>query len=171
MPRNFKEEALFTMVMAGLMVFGMTFYNVVLNNGLSANTLMEVLTGFPLALAVALLADTLVVGPIAKKIAFKILPVDASQIRIGLTISALMVAGMVTIMSLFGVTMAGNLSVAAYFIALGLNVIVALPLQMLVVGNIARFLLKKVQLRANATLAASESEMPKSVTERQPVED
>ncbi len=33
MPRNFKEEAVFTAIMAGLMVFVMVCYNVVLVQG------------------------------------------------------------------------------------------------------------------------------------------
>ncbi|CAK8053910.1 DUF2798 domain-containing protein [Eupransor demetentiae] len=147
MPRNLKEELLFMLVMAGLMVLGMAAYNVYLAKGMSAGFLAEVIVGYPLALLVAMLCDGLIVGPIAKGLAFKVIVPrfkNKSGLRIPITISLLMVAGMVTLMSLFGVLINGN-SLSAYPKAWLLNVVVALPLQLLVVAPIARFVLVKFQ--------------------------
>lgn len=106
MPRNLKEEVVFTAIMAGLMVFVMTAYNVTLAQGFSNGLVMAILSGYPLGLFVAIILDLLVVGPIAKRLAFKYIINDYMRKRvvlIGITISVLMVLGMVTCMSLFGI--------------------------------------------------------------------
>ncbi len=70
MPKNFKEEIFFSLIMAGLMVFVMAGYNVAMADGFSSGYILEVLKGYPLALIVALILDLGVVGPTAKKIFF-----------------------------------------------------------------------------------------------------
>ncbi len=50
MPRNFKEELLFTAVMAGLMVLVMAGYNIALADGFGHHFIREVLVGYPLGL-------------------------------------------------------------------------------------------------------------------------
>nr|WP_279403598.1 DUF2798 domain-containing protein [Secundilactobacillus kimchicus] len=57
MPKNFKEEIFFSLIMAGLMVFVMAGYNVALSDGFSAGYVLEVLKGYPLALVIALILD------------------------------------------------------------------------------------------------------------------
>ncbi|GAP00315.1 DUF2798 domain-containing protein [Fructobacillus ficulneus] len=146
MPKNFKEELLFMIMMAGLMVLGMTTYNVFLHQGLD-NLAKDTLLGYPLGLLVAMICDGILVGPIAKAIAFKaIVPKFAkpSGAKIGITISVLMVLGMVTCMSVFGILVSGN-SLSAYPKTWGFNIIVALPLQLAIVGPIARAGLTKIQ--------------------------
>lgn len=152
MPRNFKEEAVFTAIMAGLMVFVMVCYNVVLVQGFTKGWFLASLADYPLGLLVAIILDMLVVGPIAKGLAFKYIINDYMKknvIFIGITISVLMVLGMVSCMSLFGIIMAHNLGWAAYGHAWLFNVIVALPLQLLIVGPIARGVLGKMQAAAD----------------------
>ncbi|GMA70632.1 membrane protein [Leuconostoc litchii] len=147
MPKNLKEELIFTLVLAGLMVFGMTSYNVVLSQGFSLNSINEIFTGYPLGLFVALLCDFVIVGPIAKKIAFRMLIpkyMKKTATKIALTISLLMVAGMVSCMSLFGVLI-NNQNLLSYPTTWILNIIVALPLQLLIVGPISRFVLSSIQ--------------------------
>ena len=65
----------------------------------------------------------------------------------GVTMCFLMVTGMVTFMSVFGLLMRPELPeniVSAYFTAWGMNFIAALPLQLLLVGPISRL---KLQMR------------------------
>ncbi|USS86117.1 DUF2798 domain-containing protein [Fructilactobacillus cliffordii] len=151
MPKNWKEELFFTGMMAGLMVLGMTFYNIVKTDGFSSHVWSEVLAGYPLGLLVAVLLDLLLVGPLVKSVVFNFLikdPANTSPIRIGMTISVLMVLGMVTCMSLFGLLMSADTPSnwgTAYLMTWSLNIIVALPLQLLLVGPISRFGLQKVQ--------------------------
>ncbi|WP_099974206.1 DUF2798 domain-containing protein [Lactobacillus terrae] len=154
MPRNLKEELLFTLVMAGLMVLVMAGYNIALNDGFSNGYVMEVLKGYPLALIFAGAVDLIIVGPTVKHIFFKHMINDymkQKQIRIALVISTMMVLGMVTIMSAFGMVMQqsfGNNILLSYLHIWIFNLILALPLQILLVGPIARKILASVQKTA-----------------------
>lgn len=105
-------------------------------------------TDYPGGLLVAIILDMLIVGPIAKGLAFKYIIneyMKKNVVLIGITISVMMVLGMVSCMSLFGIIMAHNVSLASYFHAWRFNFIVALPLQLIVVGPIARAVLGKMQ--------------------------
>lgn len=156
MPRNFKEEIVFTAIMAGLMVLVMVGYNVVLVEGFTHTLPLHTLAEYPGGLIVAVILDMLVVGKIAKGLAFKYIINDYMRknvVLIGITISVLMVLGMVTCMSLFGIIMAGQVSFAAYGHAWLFNIIMALPLQLLIVGPIARTILGKMQVAADRKTA------------------
>ncbi|MCK8617033.1 DUF2798 domain-containing protein [Fructobacillus sp. M158] len=147
MPRNLKEELFFMLIMAGLMVFGMSVYNVYLADGYSSHFWTEIIIGYPIALLVAMIADGSIVGPIAKGLAFKVIVPrfkDTEGLKIPITISLLMVAGMVTLMSVFGLVINGK-ALSHYPSAWLLNLVLALPLQLLIVAPIARFALSKVQ--------------------------
>lgn len=152
MPRNLKEEIIFTAIMAGLMVLVMTGYNVAMAQGLSSELPMTILSGYPLGLIVAIIFDLLIVGPIAKGLAFKYIINDymkKNTVLIGVTISVLMVLGMVTLMSFFGIAVEGKLAeghiLATYGHTWIFNLIVALPFQLLIVGPIARGVLRAMQ--------------------------
>lgn len=151
MPQNLKEEALFTGIMAGLMVLVMTIYNIFLAIGFNQNLPQQVLTGYPIALLVALVLDVLLVGPIAKFLAFKVIfknGLPTPLIKLGLTISIIMVLGMVSLMSVFGLIESNgiaNITWSTYLITWIRNFVVALPLQLLLVGPFARFILARVQ--------------------------
>ena len=145
MPRNKKEGIIFGVTMCFLMVCGMSTYNLALVWKLSfAKFAIGLIPGF----IVAFFFDTVIVGPVVKKIAFK-LPIDKnSKLQIILAISLLMVIGMVTFMSIFGLLMRPEIPqnvVSAYFIGWGMNFIAALPLQLLIVGPISRLKLQMLQ--------------------------
>lgn len=151
MPRNFKEELLFTAVMAGLMVLVMAGYNIALADGFGHHFIREVLVGYPLALLVAAICDLGIIGPGVKYLFFHYVINDymkKKQIRIALTISVMMVAGMVTLMSLFGMVVTQNFGGNVFLTYLHtwiFNLFMALPLQLLIVGPIARKILSLVQ--------------------------
>ncbi len=133
--------------------------------GLSSGLIMTILSGYPLGLLVAIILDVLVVGPIAKKLAFKYIINDYMRKKtflIGITISCLMVIGMVTFMSVFGIVVEGKLDGANVLATYGhtwiFNLIAALPLQMLIVGPIARAVLGKMQAAADKREADSLAE-------------
>lgn len=146
MPKNKKEGIFFTTLMCLLMVVGMSVYNLMLHQDFSIkNVLVGLLPGF----VVAFILDSFVVGVIAKKIAFQLPFIDKTKpIQLILSISTLMVLGMVTCMSLFGLVIEGGVeavSMASYAFAWRMNFIVALPYQLLIVGPFSRFVLKKIQ--------------------------
>ncbi|MFD1317783.1 DUF2798 domain-containing protein [Loigolactobacillus zhaoyuanensis] len=170
MPRNWKEEIVFTAIMAGLMVFVMVCYNVVLVQGFTKGFLLNSLKEYPGGLLVAIVLDLLIVGPIAKGLAFKYIINDYMKknvVLIGITISVMMVLGMVSCMSLFGMIMSHSLGgniLATYGHTWIFNLIVALPLQLLIVGPIARFVLGKMQ--ASADKVSQVSAEHKTTTEK-----
>ncbi|WP_165005178.1 MULTISPECIES: DUF2798 domain-containing protein [unclassified Enterococcus] len=151
MPTNKKEGIIFTTMMCFLMVLGMSVYNLWLHQDLHMNSL---LIGLVPGFVVAFILDVFIIGVLAKKIAFK-LPVNKeSKMQMILTISCLMVLGMVTCMSLFGVVMEQGIPDqlgAAYVDAWKMNVIVALPLQLIIVGPISRSVLKAIQEKQAVT--------------------
>lgn len=147
MPTNKKEGIIFTSLMCFCMVFGMSLYNLVIHNQFTWTALLlGLIPGF----VVAFILDVFIVGVIAKKLAFK-LPINKdSKLQLILTISSLMVLGMVTCMSLFGILMGGSGSedlLSAYLTAWKMNVIAALPLQLLLVGPFSRKILSIIQVK------------------------
>lgn len=152
MPTNKKEGIIFTTIMCSLMVLGMSLYNLLLHDNFA---LLPLLAGLVPGFVVAFVLDVFIVGVIAKKIAFRLPIKKENKVQLILTISSLMVLGMVTFMSLFGVLMEGGIPDnlwAAYTEAWRMNVIVALPLQLLVVGPVSRTILGKIQ--ANSQLVS-----------------
>jgi hypothetical protein len=143
MPTNKKEGIIFTTLMCFLMVIGMSAYNLMIHNSFS---LSELAKGFLPGFIVAFILDVFIVGVVAKKIAYK-LPVKKDKpLYMILTISGLMVFGMVTFMSIFGIVMESHaLSPSLYLQTWKMNFIAALPYQLLIVGPFSRFVLGTIQ--------------------------
>lgn len=132
--------------MCFLIVFGMSFYNLILHHSFSTSSL---LFGIIPGCIVAFILDVFIVGVIAKKIAFNISFINKrNQISLIIVISCLMVIGMVTFMSVFGLVIENGInsfSLATYWHTWLMNFIVALPYQLIIVGPISRSILKKIQ--------------------------
>ncbi|UQZ33357.1 DUF2798 domain-containing protein [Paenibacillus sp. PK3_47] len=147
MGKNKKEALIFTSIMCFLMVVGMSFYNVIITTGANSRLFINVAAGLIPALVVALVLDIFVVGKIAKGIAFKLVKPADPMIKKVLFISFFMVCGMVLCMSLYG-TLAhygfGGNFLGRYLKIAGLNFICALPLQLIVVGPLTRFLFTRM---------------------------
>ena len=115
------------------------------------------LTGLVPGFIVAFIVDSFVVGVVAKKIAFK-LPINKqSKLQLIVTISCLMIIGMVSFMSMFGILIEGGIPAnlgATYLHTWGMNFIVALPYQLLIVGPISRFVLGGIQASSQVENAA-----------------
>lgn len=126
----------------------MSIYNVSLHTGgFSKQVIIDSLIGFPLTFIVAMVCDWFIVSRPAKAIAFKFIKEEDKQIKIAVLISVFMVCGMVLCMSMFGALHNVGLTTdlpSAYITAIGMNFIVALPLQLLIAGPIIRFIFCKV---------------------------
>ena len=148
MPTTKKESLIFTIMMCAFMVFCMSIYNVSLHTGgFSKEVIIDSLVGFPLTFVVAMVCDWFIVSRPAKAIAFKFIKEEDKQIKIAVLISVFMVCGMVLCMSMFGALHNVGLTAdlpSAYITAIGMNFIVALPLQLLIAGPIIRFIFGKV---------------------------
>lgn len=144
MPKNKKEEMILTFCMCSLMVLGMSIYNLYLHHDFSILNLMK---GYIPAFITALLLDILIVGKIAPALAFKFSIARKKELYGILMVSTLMVLFMVSFMSIFGIIMEfdsfnnfGQLYINAWI----MNFIMALPLQLLIVGPISRKILSTV---------------------------
>ncbi|PJH93163.1 DUF2798 domain-containing protein [Bacillus sp. SN1] len=149
MPTNKKEGLIFGVMMCFGMVCVMSIYNAIINGAIqvfSLVTVFEMVIGF----MVALLLDLLLVGPLAKKIAFS-LPFDKSKkLYVILAMSTCMVIGMVLCMSVFGLVTAalsnginGGSIFSAYLMIVLKNFILAYPLQLLIMGPLVRGIFMK----------------------------
>lgn len=143
MPRNFKEALLFTTLMCSMMVLGMSMWNLFIVGQLSLHYLaLAYIPGF----VTAFLLDVIPVGAIVKSISFRILKDHHKRWQKIITISGGMAVLMVTFMSFYGLFYNGiAITPNTYLSAWLVNFIAALPLNFLIVGPIARFILSSFQ--------------------------
>ena len=150
MPTTKKEELYFGLMMCLGMVVCMTTYNLLIHEMIGnigfADMIIQYLAGFVVAMAL----EMLIVGPFARKAAFK-LPINKTKkLQVVLAISSCMVVGMVFFMSLFGLIMSslvghpgeGSL-ITSYLRTFSQNFVMAYPLQLLVMGPLVRGLFTK----------------------------
>ncbi|MFJ7977172.1 DUF2798 domain-containing protein [Peribacillus sp. JNUCC 23] len=147
MPSNKKEGMIFGLFMCFGMVLIMSIYNTALH-GFSSYTVGSAVIQFVITFIVAFIAES-IVEPQARKIALS-LPYDKSkEINFILALAFCMVPMMVLIMSVYGLILMAVMTgiegsiFTAYLKTVGLNFIVALPSQLLIVGPISRRLLVK----------------------------
>lgn len=151
MPRNFKEALIFTCLMCGFMVCGMSLWNLTVLHvsGVEPFKWSHFFLGLLPGFAVAFILDMVLVGPIAKGLATKILhhlkAHDKRWAKI-LAISGTMCLFMVSLMSIYGLLVNGRpLTAVNYGQAWLTNIVCALPLNFLVAGPISRFILSRFQ--------------------------
>ena len=132
------------------MVLVMTIYNLYLNGTIGKMTFIEGISDFFIGFIIAFVLDMFIVGPNAKKIAFKLTMNTEKKIYTVLTISTCMVIGMAFFMSIYGLVTTyihsgytSNTVVKDYFIVFGKNFIMALPLQIFIMGPLVRFIFTK----------------------------
>lgn len=150
MPKNFKEELLYTGMMAGMMALGMSLYNVMRAVGINLGALKKALLGFPLGFFIACTIAFMIGAPLVKAFVFKFIIKDPDHTWLlwtEWTISGLMVLVMVTFMTVYGLIKSGQCGFNVYWHNWWLNILVALPLQFLIVGPVARFGLTRYQKR------------------------
>lgn len=160
MPTTRKESLYFGLIMCFGMVLFMTLYNFYLNDTFGHITLLGGITDFTIGFIVAIILDLYLVGPIAKKIAFRLTANTTKVIFKVLTISTCMVIGMAFFMSIYGLVTSyfhnnfySNSIIKEFFSVFSKNFIVALPLQIIVMGPIVRFIFTKFIKKPQNNLA------------------
>lgn len=150
MPTTRKESLYFGLIMCFGMVFFMTLYNFYLNDTFGQISFMGGITDFFIGFMVAIILDLYLVGPIAKKIAFRLTANTTNVLYKVLTISTCMVIGMAFFMSIYGLVISyfhngfySNSIITEYLSVFSKNFIVALPLQIIIMGPIVRFIFTK----------------------------
>jgi len=147
MGKNKKENFIFTLICCALMVLGMDLYNGILTNGFTSDLFIGILIPYLPIFCIALILDWFLVGKLAKGLVAKIVNDNDPMIKKVLFISFFMVCGMCFCMSLIVsiIHMSSPSQFPLQFAkTLGMNFICALPLQLLIVGPIARGLFFKI---------------------------
>lgn len=142
MPKTKLESVFFTAVTAWLMVYGMTLYNLVLATGSFTNaSFLLALQEMWLEYILIALAAYFISSPVAKRLAFRIVQPGDRPIAIILTIQVFTVVCQVALASILGVWHGFGFTsqfVPNYLLTYCHNFLLALPLQLLIAGPIAR---------------------------------
>ena len=142
MPKTKLESVFFTAVTAWLMVYGMTLYNLVLATGSFTNaSFLLALKEMWLEYILIALAAYFISSPIAKRLAFRVVQPGDRPIAIILTIQVFTVVCQVALASILGVWHGFGFTsqfVPNYLLTYCRNFLLALPLQLLIAGPIAR---------------------------------
>ncbi|WP_413374891.1 hypothetical protein [Alkalihalobacillus sp. 1P02AB] len=155
MPTTKKESLYFGLMMCFGMVIGMTVYNLFLNDLIGIISFQGIIIQLLIGFIFAFLLESFIVGPITHKIVSSILYDRNHKLLMVLFTSIIMVTGMVTFMSLYGLGTFyyyNGLGDASFFqhykVIVFQNFIFALPLQLIIVGPIVRFLFVKMVKKA-----------------------
>lgn len=150
LPTTKKESLQFGLMMCFGMVLVMSIYNVFISGMIGKMTFIEGITDFFIGFIIALMLDMFIVGPNAKKIALKLTTNTTRKLYIVLTISICMIVGMVFFMSIYGLVSTyihngynSNSIIIDYLSIFGKNFIMALPLQIILLGPLVRYLFTK----------------------------
>ena len=101
MPKNKFQDAVFTAIMAAVMVYGMIVYNVAWNtDGVSAMTFLAALHEMPIMFPIAFVLEFFIVGKLAAALAFRVMRPDDRPQLITFAISICICCIMCPIMSL-----------------------------------------------------------------------
>lgn len=142
MPKTKLESVFFTAATAWLMVYGMTLYNLVLTTGSFTNaSFLLALKEMWLEYILIALAAYFISSPMAKRLAFRVVQPGDRPIAIILTIQVFTVVCQVALASILGVWHGFGFTsqfVPNYLLTYCRNFLLALPLQLLIAGPIAR---------------------------------
>jgi len=136
-----KESFVFGTLMCSGMVIGMTLYNLILALGFTHRVLPAFLVGVWPGFLVALLVEVLLVGRLASWVAHRVAHPQESHRTFHLTLRTVLMGSMVLIMTLYGTILQVGFSgyiKTAYLGHLWRNVLMALPLNLLVVTPLAQ---------------------------------
>ncbi|MEK9196852.1 DUF2798 domain-containing protein [Ureibacillus sp. 179-F W5.1 NHS] len=150
MPTTKKESFYFGLIMCFGMVLVMTIYNLYLNGMFGEITFLEGISDFLIGFTIAFILDLFLVGPYAKKIALRLTANSSKKVYTVLAISTCMVIGMAFFMSIYGLVttyihngFTNNSVITEYFALFGKNFVMALPLQIIIMGPVVRFIFMK----------------------------
>ena len=145
MPKNKVQDAIFTIIMATIMVYGMVVYNVALNiGGVSSKTFLLALKELPIMVPIAFVLEFFVVGKVANILAFKVVtPQDRPQI-ITYTISICICCIMCPIMSLIATFLFKTPSFDMWIKTWALNFPMAMFYQMFYCGPFVRLIFRTI---------------------------
>lgn len=155
MPKTKFESVIFTAITAWLMVYIMTLYNTVLVSGTFMNaTFLTALKEMWLEFVIIFLCAYFISSHVAKHFAFRVVKPGDRPIFMILAIQTFTVISQVALASILGVWHGYGFTsqfVPNYLSVYCRNFIIALPVQLLLVGPIARALFRLMFRRVNGT--------------------
>lgn len=151
MPKTKKESIFFTAITAWMMVYIMTLYNTVLATGSFTNyTFLIAFKGMWIEYIIIGLLAYFVSGHLAKKCAFRVVKPGDRPIFIIFAIQTFTVIWQVTFASVLGVYhgygITGNF-IPDYLVTYCKNFIMAFPIQLIIVGPLARFIFRSIFIK------------------------
>ena len=153
MPKTKFESVIFTAITAWLMVYIMTLYNTVLASGTFVNaTFLIALKGMWLEFIIIFLCAYFLSSHVAKHFAFRVVKPGDRPIFIILAIQTFTVISQVALASILGVWHGYGFTrqfIPNYLTVYCRNFIMALPVQLFLVGPIARALFRLMFRRVN----------------------
>ena len=153
MPKTKFESVIFTAITAWLMVYIMTLYNTVLASGTFVNaTFLSALKGMWLEFVIIFLCAYFVSSHVAKYFAFRVVKPSDRPIAIIFAIQTFTVVSQVALASILGVWHGYGFTsqfVPHFLTVYCRNFIMALPVQLFLVGPIARALFRLMFRRVN----------------------
>lgn len=151
MPRTKAESIFFTAITAWMMVYVMTLYNTVLATGRFTNaTFLIALKGMWVEYVIIGLLAYFVSGRLAKMCAFRVVQPGDRPIFIIFAIQTFTVIWQVAFASIIGVYHGHGFTsnfIPNYLITYGKNFVMALPLQLIIVGPLARLIFRTVFMK------------------------
>jgi membrane protease YdiL (CAAX protease family) len=147
MPVNKKEHLIYTFLMVIVMAGGMTTYNIVLENGMSVESLKKAWLIFPITYFIAFAIEWLFIGKIAFMLISKVVKEDDHLIKKILLSALCFVTLMVLSMSfittvIFKPSMTDLLN--NWLKSIPRNFAMAFPLQVLIAGPLVNFIFRKL---------------------------
>ncbi len=151
MPRTRGESIFFTAITAWMMVYCMTLYNTVLATGSFTNaTFLIALKGMWIEYVIIFLLAYFVSGHIAKFFAFRVVQPGDRPIFIILAIQTFTVVSQVFFASIIGLYHGYGFTVnfiPDYIMTYCKNFVMAFPLQLFIVGPLARLIFRSIFIR------------------------
>lgn len=148
MPKTRTESIFFTAITAWMMVYVMTLYNTVLaTNNFTNHTFLIALKGMWIEFIIIFLLAYFVSGHIAKYFAFRIVQPGDRPIFIIFAIQIFTVVAQVGFASVIGVFHGFGFTsnfIPDYLLTYCKNFVMALPLQLFVVGPLARLIFRSI---------------------------
>lgn len=148
MPKTKLESIFFTGITAWMMVYVMTLYNTVLSTGSFTNhTFLIALKGMWIEYIIIFVLAYFVSGHLAKYFAFRVVKPDDRPIFIIFAIQIFTVVFQVAFASIIGVFHGFGFTsnfIPDYLITYCRNFVMALPLQLFLVGPLARLIFRSV---------------------------
>lgn len=151
MPKTRFQSFIFTLITAWMMVYVMTLYNIVLASGNFINqTFLIALKGMWIEFIIIFLCAYFISSRTAKYFAFRVVQPGDRPIAIIFFIQIFTVISQVGLASILGTIKGYGLTIQFlpnYLITYCKNFIMAMPLQLIVVGPLARWIFRSIFLR------------------------